>query len=168
MKKLFSVLAFFWAVSAAAEDSWLYWMLGETGEYEAGSDFTAVKVRGSSDTGDSYLNLYYSSEVPVGGDSVAATTASVMNSDGVGLYAYLAADKTYSSFVIELWNDSFVAQSETISYAQALAYIETGNSLKLNSAWVPVSYAVPEPSSALLLLIGCAAVCLRRKVRKEA
>lgn len=160
MRKLLSVLAIFWAVSAVAEDSWLYWMLGDTGDY----NFTSVKVRGNSDSGDSYLSLYYSAGVPVaGGVSVDAKTVSDINADGVGLYAYLAADKVYSSFIIELWNDSFVAQSETISYAQALAYIETGNGIKLNAAWAPVSYAVPEPNSAILLLIGCAAICLRRR-----
>ena len=178
MKRVLSVLAMFWVASASAEDSWLYWMLGDTTGYtvaasgSAPGTFTTVKVRGNptSGTEDDYLSLYYSSGVG-GAKSMSATTVSDIYADGIGLYALLASDKTYSSFVIELWNDSsFVAQSETLdmSVASAQGYIERANSLTLAVPWVGASYAVPEPNSAMLLLIGCAALGLRRRKMKIA
>jgi len=166
MKRLFSVLAIFWATAAVAEDSWLYWMLGDT----SGQTYNKVTVRGFADgdsTGDQLL-LYYDSATPLStGDYVDGSNLNAMKSFGVGLYAKLATSPTYSSFIIELWNDSsFVAQSETLSAAMAAAHIETGNSLAQMAAWAPVSYAIPEPNSAMLLLVGCAALALRRRRQK--
>ena len=163
MKKTLSLLAVLWAATVVAEDSWLYWMLGDNAP-AAGYD--TVKVRGLSnnDTENAgYLSLYYPSG-DLAGYSVAGSTASAMNSEGVGLYAQLATDRTYSSFIIELWNDSqFIAQSETLSAAMAAAHIETGNSIGFASAWMPQTYAIPEPNSGLLMLIGCAMLALRRR-----
>lgn len=170
MKRLLSVLAIIWAATAVAEDSWLYWMLGDT----SGHSYDAVKVKGLTTEGDyagaSLLNLYYDSSTPLSTvNYVAGDNLTAMQSFGVGLYAQLATSSEYSSFIIELWNDGkFVAQSETLSYAAALAHIETGNSLAQIAAWAPVSYAIPEPNSAMLLLVGCAALALRRRRLKAA
>ena len=168
MKKTLSILAVLWATTVVAEDSWLYWMLGDNAPT---TGYDTVKVRGLSnnDTENAgYLSLYYPSGDPTGvGDaaySVARSTAIDMNAEGVGLYAQLATDKSYSSFIIELWNDSqFIAQSDTLSVATAATHIETGNSIGLASAWMPQTYAIPEPNSGLLMLIGCAMLALRRR-----
>jgi len=170
MKRLLSALAIIWAATAVAEDSWLYWMLGDTGSHT----YDAVKVKGLTTEGDyagaSLLNVYYDSDTQLStGNYVAGSDLAAMKSFGVGLYAQLATASEYSSFVIELWNDGkFVAQSETLSYAAALAHIETGNSLAHIAAWAPQSYAIPEPNSAMLLLVGCAALALRRRRLKTA
>jgi len=161
------------ATAAAAEDSWLYWMLGDASKsgYAADTDYNAVKVRGyTSDTEFDYLNLYYDSASGSFGQSISAATINEMNGIGAGLYAGLVNGTTYSSFVIELVNDSggFVADSGRLSAASAAAYIETANSLKQPSAWAPVSYAIPEPNSAMLLLLGCAALGLRRRRQLKA
>ena len=168
MKKLLLVLSVLWVASAIAEDSWLYWMIGN----DSGQTYNKVTVRGFTD-GDStgtLLSLYYDSETPLStGDYVAGTDLDAMQDFGVGLYAKLATSPVYSSYIIELWNDSkFVAQSETLSAAMAAAHIETGNSLAQLSAWAPTSYAIPEPNSAMLLLVGCAALALRRRRLKVA
>ena len=172
MKRILSVLLILGAVSAAAEDSYLYWMLGDTTPYTS-SDYTKIRVK----TDQGYLSLYAPDAT-----SDSGLTHSDVGSDDKGdfitpaqanygaLYAHLASGTSYSTFVIELWNDSFVAQSETLSYSDAVAnyYIATGNSLHLPTAWAATTFAIPEPNSAMLLLLGCAALGLRRRRQLKA
>ena len=170
MKKVLLVLSVFWVASAIAEESWLYWMVGDTGSYS----YDTVKVRDvSGNLGEGgYLTLYYDSSSPVSGRTyVNDTTGDITAmSYGAGLYALLASDPSSSSFVIELWNDSsFVAQSSELSMSSGLAdYIVHNNSITLPKAWVGASFAIPEPNSAMLLLLGCAALGLRRRRQSKA
>ena len=101
------------------------------------------------------------------GGPKAVNVSEGMISAGIGLYALLASDTTYSSFVIELWNDSgFVAETGELSMSNNLAdYIVKNNSMTLPTAWVGSSYAIPEPNSAMLMLLGLAALGLRRRRR---
>lgn len=164
MKRLLSVLLVFGATVAAAEDSYLYWMVGENA---SGYTYDTVKVQDNS-TGN-YLNIYNGSGVDKG-QSISASTVATYEDLGRGLYAYLGSDPTYGSFVIELWNEGTqVAQSEELSLSTALAnYIVTNNSMTLPLAWAPQSFAIPEPNSAMLLLLGCAALGLRRRRERRA
>ena len=171
MKKVLLILSMFWVASAIAEDSWLYWMVGDTGSYVLGKDYTRVRVHDV--TGDSgYLTLYYDSANPVPGGTYVDNASGDITamSYGAGLYALLASDPSSSSFVIELWNDtSFVAQSSELSLSSGLAdYIVHNNSMTLPTAWVASSFAIPEPNSAMLLLLGCAALGLRRRRQLKA
>ena len=167
MKRLLSVLLVFGATVAAAEDSYLYWMVGDAAD---GLTYDTVKVQVNSGTGaGTYLNIYTENGGGLS-QSVPKTTVDNYESLGSGFYAFLGSDPTYGSFVIELWNDStFVAQSEDLPLSTALAnYIVTNNSMTLPQAWVPQSFAIPEPNSAMLLLIGCAALGLRRRRERRA
>ena len=165
MKKVLLVLSMFWVASAIAEDSWLYWMVGDTGSYT----YDTVKVRDVTGNlgNNGYLTLYYDSSSKVPGETYVDNTSGDITamSYGAGLYALLASNPSSSSFVIELWNDSsFVAQSGELSMSNGLAnYIVHNNSMTLPTAWVGSSYAIPEPNSAMLLLLGCAALGLRRR-----
>ena len=169
MKRILSALLISGALMASADDSYLYWMIGDTDPYSA-SDYTKVRVAATDSQGVSYLDLY-----GPGGDALNTTTVSssdinALKSNGQALYARLASDKTYSSFVVELLNgDRFVAQSETLAYSQALAqYITTGNSMSLPNMWAASTFAIPEPNSGLLMLVGMAVLGLRRRKLKKA
>ena len=176
MKNLLLVLSVFLAASAVADDSWLYWMVGDTGSYTLGTDYDTVRVRDTTGTlgTDGYLSLYYDSSTEIPSAYGGPMAVNNVNEDialmdyGVGLYAQLAADPSSSSFVIELWNDSsFVAQSTAISYETARAYIQSGNSMSFANPWVGTGYAIPEPNSGLLMLIGCAMLGLRRRRQRK-
>ena len=165
MKKTLSVLLVFGALTAAAEDSYLYWMVGDTSPYStsASPKYDTVKVRADS---GSYLSIGLSGVdyTWAGANGISAANVETTKADGGALYAILGSDPAYSSFVIELWNEgSFVAQSETISRATADYYIATSNSMLAPATWTAQSFAVPEPNSALLMLLGCAALGLRRR-----
>ena len=176
MKKILSVLFIFGVLSAAAEDSYLYWMLGDTG-YKGGTategvDYSKVMVRALT-SGD-YLTIYApDASTETGLTTEGKTELTYTEANSGALYAYLASSgSSYSSFIIELRNDSgaLVAQSAELSYTEAVAnyYITTANSMHLPAAWVGSSYAIPEPNSAMLLLLGCAALGLRRRRQLKA
>lgn len=170
MKNFLSALLISGALMASADDSYLYWMIGDTYPYSA-SDYTTVRVK-ATDTSDdvSYLYLYGPGGDALNAQTVSSTAINALKSDGQALYAKLASDKTYSSFVVELLNGSdFVAQSDTLSYSQALAqFITTNNSISLPTMWAATSFAIPEPNSAMLMLVGMAVLGLRRRKLKKA
>lgn len=173
MKKLLGMLMVFGAFSALA-DSYLYWMVND-GSYTSGSDYKYVTIAVKDSGGDvSYLSNYYY------GDGAAISTAKVADRQtvgyeitdayseaGLGLYASLG---TYAasgySFAVELLNDSgFVAQSSGgwTDYTSLAQYVVSSPMAAPNTPWTPTGYAVPEPNSALLMLIGCAMLGLKRK-----
>ena len=171
MKKFRSALLVSGALMASADDSYLYWMIGDTSPYAADS-YNTVRVAAEDSLGNvSYLTLY-----GPGGDSLGETTVSsaeinALKSDGQALYAKLISGTSYSSFFIELLNDNkLVAQSETLSYSAAVAdyYITTGNSMSLPNMWAASTFAIPEPNSAMLMLVGMAVLGLRRRKLKKA
>ena len=172
MKKFLSAMLVSGALMASADDSYLYWMIGDTSPY-AESAYDTVRVAAEDSSGKiSYLTLY-----GPGGDDLKTTTVSSdeinkLKSDGQALYAKLISGTSFSSFVIELLNDSnkLVAQSATLSYTDALAnyYITTANSMTLPAMWAATSFAIPEPNSGLLMLVGMAVLGLRRRKLKKA
>jgi len=168
MKKILTVLIVLGAMTVAAEDSYLYWMVGDNhGDYT----YNTVKVRdaSNSDPDTAYLTIYNASGISKG-TSIGKGIVDTYRELDRGLYASIASLGASSSFIIELWNDSsFVAQSSELTYSTALAeYVVHNNSMTLPKAWVASSFAIPEPNSAMLLLLGCAALGLRRRRQLKA
>jgi hypothetical protein len=139
-----------------------------------------VRVSGEGISGDVFLHFYY--EDPVenswklngteawiessgNGWSTGFTPASLSGHDLAGL------SRESLSFSIELGNiaDSgwtTLATSQSAGYAALLQNNHVSFS-DLSSAgataWTPMSYAIPEPSGAILLMLGTAFLALRRR-----
>ena len=174
MKKLIALVALATAFSVRA-DSYLYWMVGNSVSMKNGettkdfSDYSYAAVGVMDDSSGKnvgYLNLFGTN-----GESLNAQ----VGSKGSSFYANLANYTTGYSFYIELFNDSgaFAGRSEQmLSYSEALAYATSfGTGTPAYQPWTPSSFttaAVPEPSSALLMLLGCAGLALKRKKQAKA
>jgi len=167
MKQILAISLMFGALIASA-DSYLYWMVDQS----AASSYTynTVKVAQSNDGGESctFLNLYYGDGTAVGGTAVSSETTKDYADAGLGLYAALGADAASYSYAIELFNDGdFVAKSglrgQWFSYETLQDYIVSSSMATPASAWAPTPFAVPEPNSALLILVGCALLGLKRR-----
>lgn len=164
MKKAFLAMAILGATVASAADSYLYWMVGD-----GAPAYSYARVRDTS--GDTaYLTLYDSGFESLG-DSATLADITSAKEWGDSLLARLPTTDSSKSYVVELYNDSdkFVAQSAVISGAQIANYISSGGmSMPAAGAWSASSFAIPEPSSGLLMLVGCAVLGLRRRRQKNA
>lgn len=174
--KIFSFLLAACATFASrAEDSYLYWMVdtASAGDFEPYNAVKVKAVQSGNVGGGEYLSLYYGNGNPVGvGDaaySIGRTDIDNAAKMGLAFYAGLVAPASSFSYLVELWNDStIVAQSEMLTYsetaAQHIATMSGAGGINPVTPWTAGGFsAVPEPNSALLMLIGCAALALRRR-----
>lgn len=159
------------AFAASADDSYLYWMVNTDDGTAAKFTYDTVQVRAYEtaagvDSG-SYLTLYYGNGAAVGGTSVGKDLAT----SGLPFYASLASAMGSSfSYVVELFHDGAkVGQSESLFFTDAMAenyvaFATSTGTLPAMATWMAGGFrVVPEPNSAVLLLLGCAALALRRK-----
>jgi hypothetical protein len=149
------------------------------------SDFAArIRVTGGDITTDTFLDLYdlsdgttYSGEFGVdfsdnGGYWGAGVPTGNQSPSGI----YSEGSPEYS-FTVELgniigdgnggWTWTTVAHSATETYSSLVSQGFIHETFDLNpssaAAWTPASFAVPEPSSGLLTVIGFVFLALRRK-----
>ena len=172
-KTIFAIALMASLLAGAAEtgtDSYLYWMVDvETTQWDY--DYT-VRVRGmdGSEVG-SLLNLYY------GDGSLAADTTSygiaknelkAYGGSGVGFYAELLSNQTYTSYVFEILSSDthVIVNSRTVDITTELQACITGSGMaapSLEMLTVSMPLPAPEPSSGVLLLLGVAGVARRRR-----
>ena len=180
MKKLIACAVLIGATCAfAAEDSYLYWMIDPEATITEGTMPTGpvgVKISAFAKGTDwvyggaeNYLMIYPWSggtvgESPIGGGDQLATI-----SYGSQYFAAIPSIPTKSgadwTYYVELYNDSSIFARTEVPYSvesiAALSGMGRPGTLWNVKAFVPA--AVPEPNSALLMLIGCAALALRRR-----
>ena len=164
------LVSVFGLLAARAEDSYLYWLVDAHADQY---DYTAVKVRASDGSGSELLNLYpdmrdvkcYDTAGPAGEIKEIAQYGGIL-----GFWAALTTSQhTYAdgaSYVIELYHDdTLLAQSEELFYSEAVAnhFVNANASQGQTNIWMPTAFAAPEPNSALLMLVGCAVLALRRR-----
>mgnify|MGYP003309442993 CR=1 FL=1 len=189
-KQLIAVLLFLCGMTLQAEDEYLYWMIDsdakieglwgkETplsgGTYYAKVGYTTTQktveeIVAAGKGLDSYLSLY-----ALPGDDALKDNATYGGSNvrtGYGdnhgvppIYAGLtAANYTYW---VELWSaqdEAVVGYGSLGTYADLSAFISPMTGFGSMASPIAVSaFLVPEPNSALLLMIGCAALALRRR-----
>ena len=157
----------------------------------ANRDFAArIRVTGGNISGETYLGLYY---IDPDDGSIVIDSGAL----GVDFYeldsgywgagvptgnqspsgAYSAGTPEYS-FIVELGNVTWDANSGTASWVRTVAVSESasysslgafiGQTFDINppatGIWIPTSFhEVPEPSGGLLMLIGGALLALRRR-----
>ena len=177
MKKLISCAVLIGATCAfAAEDSYLYWMIDPEATITEGTMPThpvGVMISAFAPGADwvygegTYLTLVEYSGGTIGNYIDGSDKQPVSVAYGSQFFAAIPPTQGLDwTYYVELYNDSIFARSEepltlTADSIVALAGMGRPGTLWNVSAFVPA--AVPEPNSALLMLIGCAALVLRRR-----
>ena len=137
-----------------------------------------IRVSGGDAGEDTYLQMAYfdpsTGELTIG-NTPGTTVVEVPTYD---VYAYLGPDgagynNAAYSFTMELGNWSsgtwtVLAESETATYAALAGHISGGGGgldVPYALPWTPQQYfaPVPEPGTALLIVLGCAILALRRR-----
>ena len=192
MKKILFVLAAI-AASASVHASYLYWQIDGSEGALSGKEYNGVRIYASRDGGAAekiFLNLGYAEpdngfqgigyavSAPLHGGSLVADLSDLSSPEGYSFYVELInSDLTY-------WNNAAhksesAYQSSTAGFAGQLqggddiTYTSLVSQGFIGADLSPVSMAVwhggtqyssvPEPTSAILMLIGIAGLALRRR-----
>lgn len=178
MKYLIASMVMALTLGVFAEDHYMYFMVdAEKIDWEGGapSDTIAYARVGvmNNTTGENagYLNIYNQS-----GEASGVAVASIASAR-TGLFAGRLEDfGSAYSFYIELMSESKVLgrTTEVLSYADAMIYATTfgGTGPLPSSAFgqggLTMTMApIPEPNSAMLVLLGLAALGLKRKAHQN-
>ena len=154
-----------------------FWLIADYKD-AFGNPINAARVRvpGGDASGDRYLNLYWQDGEGHWETAEGATTALFDATDASTYPMWQPADVTgYANadqlLELELGYVGNGANAEFATLATAQAYYQDlsshissgGVSLQPQTPWAPSTYAVPEPSGGMLLLVGGALLVLRRK-----
>jgi hypothetical protein len=149
----------------AVKADYLYWMVtSDPGEHQ---NFVGQSIE---------FNDWTNAKLFVDGNSFDTPSAEIAtmtktkadNLRDNGLYAYADLTgsnySTDSTFLIELWaGESYLGYAQG-TYAQLAQYIFTPDTIApAVGGWMPDAYAVPEPTSGLLFLIGGMLLGLKRR-----
>ena len=183
-KIIFAAALAYAAQARAASDTYLYFQIVDSptiinlaGQEVAWNEYrwndlgvTAARVVSMNGNVDTPLSLSYNA-----GGTLTDTGVSMVNMGvNMPLYAALPDDPSSLSFAIELgnYNDgtwTTLATSGSLNYTSlqsaGYTYMPSSGDLALATltAWAPMAYSVPEPSSGLLMLLGASLLALKRR-----
>lgn len=176
MKKTFT-FALLMACSAAFagdSDSYLYWMVDNaaSGKDIASGSYTTKISYQSGNTWTwaqqgNYLDLADSEGTKID-DSVPVTATIGDGADNMSYFSDVSKVGNAYYFFVELWNDEkLVGVSDALAYSLAgIGSLEgMGTPATLNSFASFSTAPIPEPTSGMMLLLGVAALALRRRRR---
>ena len=171
------------ALAGAASDNYLYFQIVDNP--------TIINLAGQEVPYGDYtwngLGVNAARVVPIGGDArpISYNSGGTLTPTGVSvvdmnvhmpLYAALPDNPASLSFAIELGNYNnenetwtTLATSGSLNYTSlqsaGYTYMPSSGELALATltAWAPMAYSVPEPSSGLLLLLGASLLALKRR-----
>lgn len=169
MKKIV-IMLFVAGCAAVSQAAYLYWQVSSGSEAFTITEPTKVNaaalVYGTVDQSGNFTKVgsdgYYGVATTIDGVGSMASSASLNVS---------AAEFASYTYYIELYNyidadhiDSVgVSQWETYTSLSNKGFIDTGLTPVIPVAWTGGSYAAPEPTSAVLMLIGLAGLALKRR-----
>ena len=140
-------------------------------------DFDYAKVKatgGSAVEGGDYLYFFTPDSSASLGQEYASDATHRNYSDGAcetetdyaqGFYVGYDADKYYTTFLFELWLNSDVVGTASFGTSELLDSLVSDSGRGGAKAAVVSTVVIPEPTSALLMLLGVAALVLRRRSR---
>lgn len=171
MKKLILSMVMVAAFAAFADDATTYQAL-----------YWQVNAEDTTAFGDAAYACLYASlngdTVRINGDGRALSDGALGSTKSVlqgtdSAFSWGSYDFTTANFFVELLNENgdFLAKSEGISYANLAPYLDrnySGSTVAGHATGAATfsSYAVPEPTSSLLMLLGIAMFALRRRACK--
>jgi hypothetical protein len=157
MKKLLFIFALATAMSVQAD--YLYWMVGS--DIPDGKNFIGQTVKFSSWTD---AKLFYNGNLLNGG-SLTRDTANTLADINAYAYTDIGDYNNRGTFMIELYNSgSYLGfASAEASALRDYVFASSGMSTNVGKGWVPPSFAVPEPTSGLLFLLGGVLLGLKRR-----
>ena len=141
-------------------------------------DFDYAKVKatgGSAVEGGDYLYFFTPDSSASLGQEYASDATHRNYSDGAcetetdyaqGFYVGYDADKYYTTFLFELWLNSDVVGTASFGTSELLDSLVSDSGRGGAKAAVVSTVVIPEPTSALLMLLGVAALVLRRRSRR--
>lgn len=171
MKK-FLVLAFAVVSAAVAQASYLYWQTGTATEFN-GHAITGYNLYATAGGESALVSGIMDAEGDLVGDMSASGGYAADSKYVVDVSSY--ADGNYSFYVEVIGYDASVfgegntgaiAVSETATYAnlvQSGAIQTAGIALSIPQMWTGGAVSAPEPTSAILMLLGLAGLALKRR-----
>lgn len=155
MKKLITIAAVMMAAMFAKADIYLYWTVDLTGSEISGAQYAKLYAAGE-DGKYASISSYYE----IGSIYAAQSTIAVGG----------ASASPYTNYLVELYDEALAAiavSAEPAVYNDALAQHTWNNAVAGTqppmSAYSFSGFVIPEPSSAMLVLLGLGALALRRR-----